>query len=616
MNVLAKAPGLYETHTTLDIQGEKTMKRSLIFSLRFYLLLIAVFAIMVAQAEAQTRPSPPTGLWIFDRSHVSFQVRWNASDTGGGAPVTGYNVRYRLPDPRLDFTDAGYTVTSTSIELTGLTPNTSYEVQARAISADGNSDWSQPTYTITLGWQAPLTMPSDLVASGITGDSVRVSWIAPYTVDGAVLTGYEVTYRVYAVVHGDAEPRIDAGHTGTEPFFVITGLSEDTNYEIQVVALTSDGKRHYSPHLFVTTAGFRPSPPSEITAASTTSSFRLSWNAPRTPDDIPITGYDVRYRSMEIRWVNGNRVLFPYVEVNANGTDTTFELAGLEPSASYEVGVRTVVANSKSDWSPALYVSTRNTFRMDQPSVSERTRTSLRVSWTTPDATEGFTITGYKVRYRPSVHGQNASPYVEVSPAGTETTITLTNLTPGTGYEIGLLTVGANGNSLWSVPIYAATYNAFPIDAPSGLTVSEKTSSSFRVSWSVPNAAEGITITGYEVRYRPAVYGNNPPSDYIKISPAGTETTVKLTGLQSSVSYEIGLRALGTIGNSVWRGPVYVSTTPYGDLNGDGAINILDLTLVASNLGQTGENVADLNRDGVVDIRDLVQLQILMNAGN
>ncbi len=42
------------------------------------------------------------------------------------------------------------------------------------------------------------------------------------------------------------------------------------------------------------------------------------------------------------------------------------------------------------------------------------------------------------------------------------------------------------------------------------------------------------------------------------------------------------------------------------DVNGDGVVNIQDLVLVASNYGQTGENVADINGDGVVHIIDMI----------
>ena len=41
------------------------------------------------------------------------------------------------------------------------------------------------------------------------------------------------------------------------------------------------------------------------------------------------------------------------------------------------------------------------------------------------------------------------------------------------------------------------------------------------------------------------------------------------------------------------------------DVNEDGIVNIIDLTLVASNFGETGANAADVNGDGVVNIVDL-----------
>ena len=43
-----------------------------------------------------------------------------------------------------------------------------------------------------------------------------------------------------------------------------------------------------------------------------------------------------------------------------------------------------------------------------------------------------------------------------------------------------------------------------------------------------------------------------------------------------------------------------------GDINRDGVVDILDLTIVGARFGQRGENSADLNEDGLVDIVDLV----------
>ena len=44
------------------------------------------------------------------------------------------------------------------------------------------------------------------------------------------------------------------------------------------------------------------------------------------------------------------------------------------------------------------------------------------------------------------------------------------------------------------------------------------------------------------------------------------------------------------------------------DINKDGVVNIQDLVLVASSLGETGPNTADINGDDIVDIRDLVKV--------
>ena len=47
------------------------------------------------------------------------------------------------------------------------------------------------------------------------------------------------------------------------------------------------------------------------------------------------------------------------------------------------------------------------------------------------------------------------------------------------------------------------------------------------------------------------------------------------------------------------------SKTIAEDVNNDGVVNIIDLTLVASNFGKSGQNSADINGDGVVNIIDL-----------
>lgn len=56
-----------------------------------------------------------------------------------------------------------------------------------------------------------------------------------------------------------------------------------------------------------------------------------------------------------------------------------------------------------------------------------------------------------------------------------------------------------------------------------------------------------------------------------------------------------------------WLNPDYEASVDPTDVNGDGVVNILDMVLVASHMGDKGaEVVGDVNADGVVDILDLV----------
>lgn len=54
------------------------------------------------------------------------------------------------------------------------------------------------------------------------------------------------------------------------------------------------------------------------------------------------------------------------------------------------------------------------------------------------------------------------------------------------------------------------------------------------------------------------------------------------------------------------NGEVVELTRIVGDVNGDGAVNIADLVLVANSIGKADNTAADVNGDGVVNIADLV----------
>ena len=77
-------------------------------------------------------------------------------------------------------------------------------------------------------------------------------------------------------------------------------------------------------------------------------------------------------------------------------------------------------------------------------------------------------------------------------------------------------------------------------------------------------------------------------------------SSVSLADMVLSDSAGAGLRP------EVENGQVVEPPQVTGDVNQDGVVNILDLVLVAGQLGQTGQNDADVNGDGIVNIQDLV----------
>jgi endo-1,4-beta-xylanase len=87
-----------------------------------------------------TTPGTPTASGVTSSSAA---LSWSASTDSGGSGLSGYNI-YReqgTTDPLLGQS------TSNSTTLTGLTPNTAYQVYARA--RDGSGNLSAPSATVT-----------------------------------------------------------------------------------------------------------------------------------------------------------------------------------------------------------------------------------------------------------------------------------------------------------------------------------------------------------------------------------------------------------------------------------------------------------------------------------
>ena len=121
----------------------------------------AVDATITVNITVTDVDEPPTaatsGPTVMPMSRTGLTVTWTAlSSAGVGCPpITGYDARYRLSTSTM-WTAGPQNLNGTSTTLTGLTPNTAYQVQVRAKNHEGDGPWSVAGTGTTKANNAPV----------------------------------------------------------------------------------------------------------------------------------------------------------------------------------------------------------------------------------------------------------------------------------------------------------------------------------------------------------------------------------------------------------------------------------------------------------------------------
>ncbi|MFC5824504.1 endo-1,4-beta-xylanase [Nonomuraea insulae] len=175
-----------------------------------------------------TDPTPPTTPGTPAAGNLtsdSASLTWTASTDSGGSGLAGYNV-YReqgTTDPQLGQS------TTNSINLTGLSPSTQYQVYVRARDGAGNLSANSPPVTFTTvagpggggGCTAAATVQtqwnSGYVVQPVTvtnsGTSAITGWTVTFTLPaGHTLTG---SWNAAVTVSGQSVTARNAGYNGT-----------------------------------------------------------------------------------------------------------------------------------------------------------------------------------------------------------------------------------------------------------------------------------------------------------------------------------------------------------------------------------------------------------------
>uniref|UniRef100_A0A3P9M2L0 Neural cell adhesion molecule 1 n=1 Tax=Oryzias latipes TaxID=8090 RepID=A0A3P9M2L0_ORYLA len=179
-------------------------------------------------------------------------VEFKEPDSTGGVPVLKYKVEWRFPGEEWARKEYSKEDGKTKILVTGLKPETTYEVKMSAINGKGEGESSAASFFKTKPVLSSETLPS--IAATILplrepsapkleanvadeGNSLRVTWIKQDD-GGLPIIHYLVKYKAKHVPEWKPEIRVPS----LSEHMTLNGLAWNTEYEVHVVAENQQGR--------------------------------------------------------------------------------------------------------------------------------------------------------------------------------------------------------------------------------------------------------------------------------------------------------------------------------------------------------------------------------------
>ena len=191
--------------------------------------------VTVTDADEQSaKPAKPT-LAAVAGSSTSLRASWTKPDLNGGPEITGYNVQYKV-NTATTWEDFAHSDTAVTTTITGLTADTSYQVQVRAKNGETDSDWSDPSDAVSTNAATPGTTPTLSIADAAASEGSNVT----FTVTLSEADAADVTATWTASIEtDDTAVAADLGTTKTGTVTVAAGNMMGT-FEVPVVNDATD----------------------------------------------------------------------------------------------------------------------------------------------------------------------------------------------------------------------------------------------------------------------------------------------------------------------------------------------------------------------------------------
>ena len=262
----------------------------------------AIDNVVVYDAEEggeDPEPEPcdaPTALSASNITETSADITWNG---------TASTYEFKLNGGTAE------TLTTTIKALTGLTANTDYTVEVRAVCEDQTSDWVITTFTTLeeVVTPEPCDAPTNLSASNITETTADITW-----------NGTASTYE-FKLNGGTAE-------TLTTTTKALTGLTANTAYIVEVRAVCEDAESDWVTTTFTTLEEVPEIVAPVVTTTEATSVTHESavLNGTITAGSEEITAQGFRYKTATAS---------EWIEVSATGTTISATVNNLTAETAY-----------------------------------------------------------------------------------------------------------------------------------------------------------------------------------------------------------------------------------------------------------------------------------------
>lgn len=264
-------------------------------------------------------PDPPTGLSATGGAG-EVDLTWSAPAFTGGAPITDYEVDYRIAAGSWS-TFADGTSTATSTTVTGLTDGVDYEFRVRAVNKVGASADSD---TVLARPASAPDAPTGLTATAGYGGVVYLEWVQPASDGGRAIYDYVVEVDD----GGGWATFADGASTATEA--TVTGLTDGVSHDFRVSALNPvDASSPSNVASATPVAPTVPDTPTGLLARPGNKAATLTWFAP-ADNGAAITRYRIQTRLVGDAWGS-----MPDTDV----TEVGGVVEGLNNYASYEFRV-------------------------------------------------------------------------------------------------------------------------------------------------------------------------------------------------------------------------------------------------------------------------------------